>query len=103
MASFAGLLIAFLTALASFFYLLGRLFFGIEWPEGFATTTILILFGISLNSLFLGVIGEYIGRIYDQVRIRPTTVIERSLNMTLSEETSSSQAQMTPDHSSGQP
>jgi polyisoprenyl-phosphate glycosyltransferase len=102
-ASFAGLLIACLTALASLFYLLGRLFFGIEWPEGFATTTILILFGISLNALFLGVIGEYIGRIYDQIRTRPTTVIERSLNMTPSERTPSSQAQIVPDHSSGPP
>lgn len=82
MASFAGLLIALMTALASLFYLFGRLFFGMEWPEGFATTTILILFGISLNAVFLGIIGEYVGRIYEQVRIRPTTVIERSVNMT---------------------
>lgn len=81
MASFTGLLIALMTAAASVFYLLGRLFFGFEWPEGFATTTILILFGISLNAVFLGVIGEYVGRIYEQVRLRPTTVIERSVNM----------------------
>ncbi|SHL53181.1 dolichol-phosphate mannosyltransferase [Bradyrhizobium lablabi] len=81
MASFAGLLIALATALASVFYILGRLFFGTEWPEGFATTTILILFGISLNAIFLGVIGEYVGRIYEQIRVRPTTVIERSINM----------------------
>ncbi len=86
MASFIGLLIALMTALASVFYLLGRLFFGMEWPEGFATTTILILFGISLNAVFLGVIGEYVGRIYEQVRLRPTTVIERSINMTPSGE-----------------
>lgn len=81
-ASFAGLLTAFVTMLASIFYILGRLFFGMDWPEGFATTTILILFGISLNAVFLGIIGEYIGRIYEQIRIRPTTVIERSINMT---------------------
>ena len=81
MASFAGLLIALMTSLASVFYIVGRLFFGLEWPEGFATTTILILFGISLNAVFLGVIGEYVGRIYEQVRLRPTTVIERSINM----------------------
>jgi glycosyltransferase involved in cell wall biosynthesis len=94
-ASFCGLLIAFLTMLASVFYLLGRMFFGTEWPQGFATITILILFGISLNALFLGIIGEYIGRIYDQVRIRPTTVIECSLNMTPTEESSSSGANFT--------
>jgi polyisoprenyl-phosphate glycosyltransferase len=105
MASFAGLLIALVTSLASIFYLLGRLFFGMEWPEGFATTTILILFGISLNALFLGVIGEYVGRIYEQVRMRPTTVIERSVNMTSSGETALrkysvfDQSQMARDHS----
>ena len=81
MATVAGLLIALMTSLASVFYIFGRLFFGLEWPEGFATTTILILFGISLNAVFLGVIGEYVGRIYEQVRMRPTTVIERSINM----------------------
>jgi polyisoprenyl-phosphate glycosyltransferase len=80
-ASATGLVIALVTGLASFFYLVGRLLFGVAWPEGFATTTILILFGISLNAIFLGIIGEYIGRIYEQVRLRPTTVIERYLNM----------------------
>jgi glycosyltransferase involved in cell wall biosynthesis len=80
-ASVTGIVIAAITALASFLYLAGRTFFGMSWPEGFATTTILILFGITLNALFLGIIGEYVGRIYDQIRIRPTTVIERYLNM----------------------
>jgi dolichol-phosphate mannosyltransferase len=80
-ASATGILVAVATGLASFFYLAGRLLFGTSWPEGFATTTILILLGISLNGIFLGIIGEYIGRIYEQIRIRPTTVIERYINM----------------------
>jgi dolichol-phosphate mannosyltransferase len=80
-ASFTGILIALVTGLASFFYVIGRLFFGMSWPEGFATTTVLILFGISLNAIFLGIIGEYVGRIFEQIRLRPTTVIERYLNM----------------------
>lgn len=41
----------------------------------------LILFGISLNAIFLGIIGEYISRIYQQVRPRPLVVVEKSLNM----------------------
>jgi dolichol-phosphate mannosyltransferase len=81
MASVAGILIAFTTAFASFVYLVRRIFFGSSWPEGFATTTLLILFGISLNAIFLGIIGEYVGRIYDQIRLRPTTVVERYLNL----------------------
>lgn len=80
-ASYTGLVIALLTCLASAFYLMLRLFFGISGPPGFTTITLLVLFGISLNAIFLGIIGEYVGRIYNQVRIRPTTVIERAINM----------------------
>jgi len=80
-ATASGLTIAMLTTAASFFYLIGRLIFGMSWPKGFATTTILSLFGISLNAILLGIIGEYIGRIYEQIRLRPTTVIERYINL----------------------
>jgi dolichol-phosphate mannosyltransferase len=80
-ASFAGMIIAALTTLATLFYLFLGLFFGASAPRGFTTTTILILFGISLNAIFLGIIGEYIGRIYDQIRVRPTVVIEQLINM----------------------
>lgn len=80
-ASYTGLAVALIMCLASFYYLITRLFFGVDWPPGFTTITLLILFGISLNAIFLGIIGEYVGRTYNQVRVRPTTVIERSLNM----------------------
>jgi len=63
------------------FYVIARLVTQHAWPSGFATTTVLILFGISLNAIFLGVIGEYIGRIYIQARKRPTVIIEQALNI----------------------
>lgn len=80
-ASYIGLIIALVATAASFFYIIGRLLFGLDWPAGFATTTVLILFGTSLNAIFLGIIGEYVGRIYNQMRVRPTTVIERHVNL----------------------
>ena len=80
MATYIGIAIALATAVLTGVYVLGRLFWPQEWPRGFATTTVLILFGISLNALFLGVIGEYVARIYQQVRLRPTVVVEKSLN-----------------------
>jgi polyisoprenyl-phosphate glycosyltransferase len=80
LATLAGLIVAFIATSISFYYMLARFLFGSDWPSGFATTTILILFGISLNALFLGIIGEYVGRIYLQVRRRPTTIIERAIN-----------------------
>ena len=80
-ATYCGLFVALLTAAATAIYIVARLLFGRQWPAGFATTTALILFGISLNALFLGIIGEYIGRIYNQVRKRPTTVVEQAINL----------------------
>ena len=76
-----SLLVAIAAMLLSAYYIVARLLFGADWPPGFATTQVLVLFGIGLNGIFVGIIGEYVGRIYNQVRIRPTTVIERALNL----------------------
>jgi dolichol-phosphate mannosyltransferase len=77
---YIGLIIAFGAALMAGFYLLLYLFSADGIPRGFTTTQILILFGIGLNSFFLGVLGIYVGRIYDQVRLRPLTIIADLIN-----------------------
>jgi dolichol-phosphate mannosyltransferase len=79
-ATYLGLLISVATFLGTVGYGIGRLVFGKDWPAGFATIVVLILGSLSLNALFLGVIGEYLGRIYRQVKRRPLTIIERELN-----------------------
>ena len=63
-------------------YAIGRGFFHQDWPRGFATIVTLILFFLGLNMLFLGIIGEYLGRIYQQVKRYPISIIEKSLNFT---------------------
>ena len=80
MATYTGLVISAVTFLAIAGYAVGRLLVGRDWPAGFATTTILILLSLSLNALFLGVIGEYVGRIYQQIRRRPLTIIEKRID-----------------------
>jgi polyisoprenyl-phosphate glycosyltransferase len=52
---------------------------GIE-VRGFATLAIITSFFGSLVLICLGIIGEYIVRIYDEVRNRPYVVIERTVN-----------------------
>ncbi|MEP2473472.1 MULTISPECIES: glycosyltransferase family 2 protein [Rhodobacterales] len=79
-ASFVGLLIAVATVLLTGGYLIGGIFFGSEWPSGFSTLVVLTLFGIGLNAIFLGVIGEYVGRLYLQMQKRPMTIIEQTAN-----------------------
>jgi dolichol-phosphate mannosyltransferase len=79
-ASMVSLVVATLTFFVIFIYLMGRLLFGQEWPAGFATTTVLLLMSIMLNAMFLGIIGEYLGRIYMQSKHRPVPIVEASLN-----------------------
>ena len=79
-ASISGLVMAMLTLCGIIFYFVSRFWFGADWPEGFATTTVLILFSITLNALFLGIIGEYLGRIYQQLKRRPLSIVEQKLN-----------------------
>jgi len=49
--------------------------------KGFPTLAILISFFSSLTLICLGIIGEYIVRIYDEVRQRPYVVIEKTVNL----------------------
>lgn len=49
--------------------------------QGFPTLAVLISFFSSLTLICLGIIGEYIVRIYDEVRNRPFTVIEQTINL----------------------
>ncbi len=71
------------TVVGILWYALAKWVFGQDWPAGFATLTILQLLSISLNGLFLGVIGEYVGRIYQQTKRRPLTVVQESVNVEL--------------------
>jgi dolichol-phosphate mannosyltransferase len=80
LATYVGLTLSVVTFLLSVFYVISALLFGASWPPGFATTTVLILLGMSLNAIFMGVLGEYVSRIYQQSRRRPMTLIERTIN-----------------------
>ncbi len=60
-------------------YIYGKTVLNDQLPPGLATTVVLIMTGIILNALFLGIIGAYVGRIYQQVKRRPFTIISERL------------------------
>lgn len=72
--TYFGMLMAVVSLVYSLFILGQTLIFGIDVP-GYASTVILILIFGGLNMFALGIIGEYVGRIYTEVRQRPLYVV----------------------------
>jgi hypothetical protein len=58
--------------------LFAHLFLG-RSPQGFTALLLAVVFTSSVVLLFLGVIGEYLGRIYEEVKGRPLYVVQRRL------------------------
>ena len=72
-----GALLFLMSFALGMYYLVGYLLMGVVVP-GFVTTVILILFLNSINFIFLGTIGEYLSRIFDDSKFRPRVIIEDS-------------------------
>jgi dolichol-phosphate mannosyltransferase len=50
---------------------------------GIPTVTVLVLFIGGVQLAAVGVLGEYIGRIYDEVRRRPLYIVDRAVNVSV--------------------
>jgi dolichol-phosphate mannosyltransferase len=80
-ATYGGFIVSvfgFLTAIA---FIIRRLFFNDDAVTGFTTmlTMTMILAGVQLISV--GILGEYIGRIYEEVKQRPLYVVKERLGV----------------------
>jgi len=58
-------------------YVLGAFLTGAAIPSGFLSLMFSIGLLISVNLFFLGIVGVYVARIYDEVRGRPTYLVSR--------------------------
>ena len=78
MVGFMGVAIALLGFLLGLFLFIRRIFVGPEVEGVFTLFAILFVF-VGLNTLGLALIGEYVGRIYREVRGRPRFIIRQTL------------------------
>ncbi len=74
---YGGILMSLLGIFFGIFLIIARLVYGARWAaEGIFTLFAVLFVFIGMQFFALGVIGEYIGRIYREVRKRPEYVIE---------------------------
>ena len=74
--TFSGIIIANTGFAAAIFYAMRRIL-GIETaPTGYTTLVTLVLFIGGVQLIGIGVLGEYLGRIYDEVKRRPNYIVK---------------------------
>ena len=73
-ATAVGVIAMLLSTLFAVYSLVAKLFLG-HSPQGFTALILVITFLSGVQLLFLGVIGEYLGRVYEEVKGRPTYVV----------------------------
>jgi glycosyltransferase involved in cell wall biosynthesis len=71
-----GIFLALASAIFGFWIIYQKLFVGIK-NEGYASLITAIIFLNSTIMIGIGILGEYIGRIYKEVKNRPIYVIEK--------------------------
>jgi len=72
--TYIGMMMALASLAYSGFIFSRTLLFGVDVP-GYASTIMLILIFGGINMFALGIIGEYVGRIYTEVRQRPVYIV----------------------------
>ncbi|MEM4261012.1 MAG: glycosyltransferase family 2 protein [Candidatus Woesearchaeota archaeon] len=78
-AIFAGISIAFISFLISLYVFLKYLFWGIP-VEGWSSIMLSIWFLGGVTFAFLGIIGLYLGKIFDETKARPIYIIKEIIN-----------------------
>lgn len=80
LASFIGFGVAMISLLVAVVYLIYKLIFWNNFNAGTAPLVIGLFFFSSIQLFFIGIIGEYIGAIYTQVKDHPLVIEKERIN-----------------------
>jgi len=79
--SIMGVFFAGLSFLLGAWYAFQKFVLGIPLTPGLTTTVLIVSFFSGIQLLSLGLVGEYVGRIYDEVKRRPLSIVDKKVNM----------------------
>ncbi|WP_324617326.1 glycosyltransferase family 2 protein [Microvirga alba] len=72
--TYVGFLISFLSIATAIYFLIRTLLFGSDLP-GFPSLIVSVMFFSGIQLMSLGIVGEYVGRIFAEVKRRPLYVV----------------------------
>ena len=75
----AGFTLALVSFLFGAWYLIQKIT-GVNLTPGLTTTVILISFYSGIQLFGLGLLGEYVGRISEEVKKRPKYILDKKIN-----------------------
>jgi len=78
--TFSGFVCSLLCVLVSLIYLVYKLVYWSRFSAGLAPLVIGVFFFMSLQMIFIGIIGEYVGTIHTMVQRRPLVIEQERIN-----------------------
>ena len=81
MATITGLVAALGSVMLGGYLVIDKMFLGADLPQGITAILVLILASIAINSILIGILGEYIGKIYRQFSASDLTpIVEKEID-----------------------
>jgi glycosyltransferase involved in cell wall biosynthesis len=82
---YVGIVISLISFIYASFLIIRTIIYGVDWP-GYASLMVAILFLGGIQLLTLGIIGEYLGRVYEEVKRRPLYLVREFYGIESSKE-----------------
>ncbi len=79
--TYMGFAVSGVTFLLAVYYFITFFAFHKKWGEGFTTIIICVLFLGGIQMISIGILGEYVARIYEEVKQRPLYVVEETVGL----------------------
>jgi len=80
-ATYLGFVVSIVAFLLGVYFLFSFFYFHKPSGSGFTTTILCVLFLGGVQLICMGILGEYVGRIYEEIKQRPLYVVQQSLGV----------------------